>query len=349
VKTVFTNRQCAHVWAQFRQPHGRAGSMRFDGAVAYSYREPVAHALIRPDGSRIVLFTSRNWSVTTSDHVREYRSALPGHVPTFIVPDLLLDHAHTAGVPPGCAGHARNRKHFESAYETERAVLMRCPADSWRVRNLTEDSDGALRASEHPTRAHRVLAELAARADEYATVFGLDWPAIDWRADADKAIARRDRILNDPKRATKLAAAAEQRRAAEARKAAELAEKYRERLAEWLDGAPGYFNYVDPVTGSAYLRVVAAGAVVQTSRGAEAPLPHVLRALKLWEAVVRANDLPWVRGERASDDSASRLGHFTLDRIDADGGVHAGCHYFSRAEIERFALALARAHINDKE
>src|ERR1700761_3319021 len=93
MKTVFTNSMTAHVWAQMKQPHGRnsESSMSFDGTVAYSYREPVAHIVRAGGGALIALFTSKSFSVTTSGHVGDYRYAVRGNVTeSFTVPDLLL-------------------------------------------------------------------------------------------------------------------------------------------------------------------------------------------------------------------------------------------------------------------
>src|SRR5580658_8878748 len=88
MKTVFSNSMCAHVWAQLSQPHGRSGSMKFDGAVAYSYQTPVAHIAHTPDHQRVALFVPNRWGVTTGRHLWHYRNALPYDVPCFEVPDI---------------------------------------------------------------------------------------------------------------------------------------------------------------------------------------------------------------------------------------------------------------------
>jgi hypothetical protein len=71
--------------------------------------------------------------------------------------------------------------------------------------------------------------------------------------------------------------------------------------------------------------------VVQTSLRAEIPISH---AYKVWAAV---------RGVLRTGKEYRRNGHtihagaFTVDRIEADGTLHAGCHTIKLDEMRRFA------------
>ena len=107
MKTVFNNSMLAHVWAQQNQPHGRSDSMRFEGSVAYSYAQPVAHIIKLADGRNVAIFTSRKWSVTTSQHVSNYRSAA-SHMTQFMVPDILSSERYRAADYSDPALHAKN-------------------------------------------------------------------------------------------------------------------------------------------------------------------------------------------------------------------------------------------------
>lgn len=79
---------------------------------------------------------------------------------------------------------------------------------------------------------------------------------------------------------------------------------------------------------------VGSEAEVVTSDGAHAPLSDVQTALHHLDALRESGLLPWKRnGEKI------QVGGYQIDRIDADGGVHAGCHFFSAEEIERFRKA----------
>jgi hypothetical protein len=76
---------------------------------------------------------------------------------------------------------------------------------------------------------------------------------------------------------------------------------------------------------------------LETSRGARVPLPDALRAFALIERV-RNRGEPW----SPTDGKPLRVGHFTVDRIDANGDIRAGCHKIRWPEIERAAVEAAR-------
>ena len=80
------------------------------------------------------------------------------------------------------------------------------------------------------------------------------------------------------------------------------------------------------------------GDKVVTSGGAECPRLHAARAIEFWFSrhmlwFEDGNKFdPWHRnGHRV------QLGTFQLDRIEADGTAYAGCHKFTRAELDRLA------------
>lgn len=75
-------------------------------------------------------------------------------------------------------------------------------------------------------------------------------------------------------------------------------------------------------------------AQVETSRGARVPVSHALRGLRFVRAVVAKGETYQRNGHTL------HLGNYAIDRIDADGTLHAGCHHISYAEIERIAPAL---------
>lgn len=84
-----------------------------------------------------------------------------------------------------------------------------------------------------------------------------------------------------------------------------------------------------------------ADAVI-TSQGAEAPLDHVIKALKFYDSrkytavTINGADPETAFSEYHTNGHKIALGHFTLDSIDEAGNVKAGCHNFTAAEITRF-------------
>jgi hypothetical protein len=324
MKTVFNNSMCAHVWAQQTQPAGRSGSMRFEGGVAYSYAARVANIITMLNGTRVALFSDQQWSVTTSRHIREYRSAA-AHYTSFTVPDIF---------PVG--DHATNVAYFKRLYTDEVARLLRSPADSWRLRDPELTLRGIVNV------AHRYEAAFNLRPSEFGV-----------RADVRLILKRRDRLLNDPKRAAKREAGrvARERAAERAAEAERLAvAEAMERVRQWRAGADVRLQYQDvrcangdPGYGASGGNIVRIHqGRVQTDAGAECPLAHARRAMKWWRQCVNVR-APYRAGEHHE---SFPLGHFTLQSIDAEGNARAGCHYFKRAELEHLEKLLAEPIAN---
>jgi len=75
------------------------------------------------------------------------------------------------------------------------------------------------------------------------------------------------------------------------------------------------------------------GETVKTSQGAEAPLDHVKKALAFYfSRKTESGFNPY-----QTNGHIIHLGHFTLDSIDEQGTVKAGCHTFTSEEVGRFA------------
>jgi hypothetical protein len=118
--------------------------------------------------------------------------------------------------------------------------------------------------------------------------------------------------------------------------------------AAWLNGEPICF-YGRDEHGGALLRLrgdqaaaceaVQAGNMdglnVETSQGGTVPLAHAVRAFQ-FKRLVWQSGKSWERNGQCV-----RVGHFQIDRIDAESGdVKAGCHVLRREEIERLAASI---------
>ena len=239
MRTVFTNSQCAHVWAQRSQPYGRSQSMKFGGPTLYSYRAAIARIVDSPRGP-VVLINPRKYSMTTSSKHMPAMHRAVGHYTQFVVPDL-SPVTHTANVD-----------YLRAQYASALATLMRAPVTSYRL----EDDPGR---EGYPTRAHETLADLARTVAQYAERFELGLDPLPWQADADAAIARRDRLVADPKRAARLAKSAAKREEMFAAVRAARLEADRIRNAahqanelRWAAGDTSVYpaGYRDPDTGA---------------------------------------------------------------------------------------------------
>lgn len=74
MKTVFNNRELAHVWARNTQPTGRASNFFFDGDKIYSYGRHFCIARRLPSG--VIAVTQRDYSNSTARHKAYVRQAI---------------------------------------------------------------------------------------------------------------------------------------------------------------------------------------------------------------------------------------------------------------------------------
>lgn len=312
MKTVFNNQMVAHVWAQMKQPHGRnsSNSKHFDGAVAYSYREPVAHIVKVPGGYQTLLYVPNQWGVTTARHIMGYRRAFSGG-PEFEVPDIFPHIAHSS--------HATNIAYLRKQYDQCKDQLARMPSQSYRIRGNA---------------AHETLRDLANKLRTYADLFSLpDVAMCPWSSDADAIIARRDRLLNDPKLAAKREARENAARLKKERDAKLAFERNAEDIAKWYNGVPVHARLSDE-NGGALLRVSNGGYKAVTSWGASVPLAEAKAILPRLLAA-RAN----IHGTVSYLVCDWDIGQFKVDEVNTRG-IEAGCHKISWAELERFAAVL---------
>lgn len=114
-----------------------------------------------------------------------------------------------------------------------------------------------------------------------------------------------------------------------ARDAAKVAEKA-EQISAWRAGGGQSYQVSDVPT---MLRVIR-GDTVQTSRGADFPLSHALRAIPLVLRCVQTAT-EWKRNGHTV-----HLGSFQIDAVDAQGNVTAGCHRVAFTEIARLIVTL---------
>lgn len=317
MKTVLGNAMCAHMWAHLSQAYGRSDSMSFSGSVAYSYREPVAH-IVRTARGNVCLTTSRYWSPTTGRHVSLYASAA-GHLQNFRVPDLLLGTSNAR--PSGEAGHAVNLAHLVAKYQKRVTELMRAQCTSQYMRAVPSSYPYA-------SLAHEALHDLADTVTRYNDYFGTTAIEPNWREDAAAVIARRDRLLADPTRQAKIAAAGKARAERDAAAVARLFAANLELVAAWRAGGSAGYNNLSCAKGGALLRIV--GDEVQTSWGAVCPLDDARRALAYWKV-----------SPRPAGPLHIRLGSFHMEGIDEAGTVNASCHKFYADELENLCKLIA--------
>jgi hypothetical protein len=300
---VFSNREIPHLWAHQTQDEARngTGSFYFRGATIYSYGSHF------PIATHVTNAQGQRAILFTSDKnsvtTSQHMSAVRHSIPSD-VPVFTAPCQHFGfSEAEDTYQHERNIKHYTVEVADNLSTCARA------------------RSSWNKEYRHERAVELRKEALAYASFFGLPEPVIDPVPDLDseKMAAIRSRE-----------AQAAAKKASETRRKAEEERLHWEATAEqWRRGE--YYHYL-PYSLPTMLRIE--GEEVVTSRGARFPITHAKRALALVRAVM-------ARGEDWSRNGHScHLGHYSIDWIEANGTVHAGCHIVSWSEIERMAPAI---------
>jgi len=112
--------------------------------------------------------------------------------------------------------------------------------------------------------------------------------------------------------------------------------KLERRIKEWCKGQHG--TYAISNTRRVYLRVVETPSktlAIETSRGIV--IGNIKQAKAVWQACLKAVETKTpISFERGS----FKLGLHSIDKIDADGKLHAGCHHIEFEQVEQVAKTL---------
>jgi hypothetical protein len=330
------NREVAHLWNAQARASAKGSNFYFEGPTIYSYGPhfPIARIHSKRNDS-LVLFNAARRSNSTSKHQSYTRQACSNrHVVTVPHVDPRYRNEHGANLDYLAAQQAGALKAAQRRVTTSAVQWDRNAADSART-------------------AYSV----------YCAFFGIRRKALPTlEAEFNAAAARAQRIENpDPASADKRERAKAARKAAKEvkeRKARELAAVHdmAYRTDRRLHGAftsHGHFNR-SLASGPVMLRVTEfadAPACIETSMGARVPLAA---APMVWRMVERARSFGAFErsGFKAgfTDSTGSvrhytrdvgvRIGDYPLDRIDADGTLHAGCHVIPYSELSAMARTL---------
>lgn len=325
VKKVFSNSgEVCHIWAQQNQPEGRSSNCYFQGATVYSYGNhyPLGIILTNKKGERAAVINAAGYSVTTSKHISQARSATSHYKQFSIVQtDLMRD----------VVSSQRNDGLDLARLSNAVSQYVIISAAKFAASLTTEDAKRRKAATIEKWRGEAI-------SDVQSAIDVLTWAGGKIDARARKAVTSLAGNLVLMREAAEKQRAADARKREKARKAAAIAnaEFIKRVLPAWLDGV----DYIDGRNisnalwehhSSIFMRVK--GDEVQTSKGARFPLEHGLKALPLIRAIVARGET-WERNGKTI-----HLGHYQIDRI-GDGVIVAGCHTLPITEVERLAASL---------
>lgn len=290
------NRQVAHAWAHGQS--GKGSNFKSDGQTLTSYYTTIAAKI-----DDVIYLSADNMSQSTSRHISYARQAV---------------------------NHERDAIFYTHAFSwfgsnpalTHEAMILP------EVRHIIQELDNAL--SKERTRSTTKLAaiesynhkkaqiiELAARHNVTLPVM----PEVHNTEDAVKEYQEAKRLQEEKEEAARIKAQKKQQR------------EDKERFNQWLQGIPVLFPQAfQRFENTDYIKVSICGDKVVTSQGAECPLDHAVKALRFWNSRKTG---PTFTSYKTNGHKIP-LGIFTLDSIDEAGNVKAGCHTFTRKEIERF-------------
>lgn len=233
MRSVFSNREAAHVWAS-RTQCGRSsnGSIFFDRASIYSYGSHfrMAQFVTNEAGEVACLINPDSYSITTAKHQSLVRQALPSYVLRLTAPQAERNDAAVL------------------KFHTDAAEV------AWRkaARARVHGPAFIVRAQEHVEEFNR-----------YAAFFGIaERMAMPDNVEAAMLQARERAAAEAKRNAAERAAREVEREAARVRRAADDAVQ----MARWLDGAPIHAPYTDET------RLRINGDDIETSRGASVPV-----------------------------------------------------------------------------
>jgi hypothetical protein len=324
VKKVFSNSgEVCHIWAQQNQPEGRSSNCYFNGETVYSYGNhyPLGIILTNKHGERAAVINAAGYSVTTTKHISQARSATSHYKQFSIAQTELMSEVTSA--------QRETLDIVRLSGAVSRYAIERC---DYFARSLTSDDAKRRKAATIEKWRGEAISDVQSAIDVLTWVGG----KID--AKARKAVTSLAGNLVLMREAAEKQRAAEARKREKARKAAALAnaEFIKRALPAWLEGV----DYIDGRNtsnalwehhSSIFMRVK--GDEVQTSKGARFPLDHGLKALPLIRAIVARGET-WQRNGKTI-----HLGNYQIDTI-GDGVIVAGCHTLPISEVERLAATL---------
>jgi hypothetical protein len=266
VKRVVSSGQVPHLWFHKAQYSARNSnhSFYFEGDTIFSWGShfPIATHVTRGK-KNAVLFTEKNYSVSTSGHKSATRSAIPEGTTVFHVEDVFTHGSYASNA------HAVNLKSYVERVERHLAKCARA------------------RGSYAKQWEHERAASLRQEAREYATFFKLSLPKIAPIPALDSDGLARIKSSEAQKSAEKAAR--------EKARKAELAQQEAEALAKWRAHEIQTCSfYNSPIA----LRLTKDKSELETSRGARIPVSHALRGLRFVREVVKRGEAFQTNGHK---------------------------------------------------
>lgn len=322
--------EVAHVWAQQTQDGARTptGHCYFTGNTIYSYGTHFPMGVIMKDkkGRELVALNTDSYSVTTSKQKSYVRYAVNHkscvNVDTRII-KLLESGTYTYFLG--------KKDKYGNSNITKRKELI--GAVCWRARcAIKKAAESAIKRRKVSLKEEDIneALNIYKQGEHLLAFFSLKYPASIEKL-KDKLVtdaAGLEAVYSHQLKLEKRARDKRDKLLQDARDASAI-----EAVELWRKGenSPFIRNRLYECSKVA-MRIN--GEEIETSKGARFPVTHGLKAFALIKACKITSE-GWQH-----KDKALHIGNFTIDSIEADGNVKAGCHYVEYSEIERIAREL---------
>ena len=346
---VYDTGEIPHLWAHQTQADARnpQGNLYFEGDTIYSYGAhfPIARHVTNKRGRKAVLLTTRTYSSMTAGHVSQVRGAIPDSLTTYHV------SCPTDSPQSQVSNFLRELQHAVDSAAKRKMENVRArdvdTAREWRAECQSFCKFYGIEAPEFPElpkvdrkKAREQDLAIKGRRDEKRERERVEWEA---RAAARKAEAdtwnASGVCTHDPKHdAHQWGQVGSCKRQ---REDEDWMAHRAEKLDAWRAGEDVQLRNAWELPVMLRIRTFGADADVagevgrvETSKGAQVPISHAKRALKFVREVVARGEMFQANGH------TFHIGHYAIDKVEADGTLHAGCHVIPYAEIERIAPEL---------
>lgn len=328
MKTVFDNRQCAHIWAQQSQPNGRSnnGNMFFENSTIYSYGYHFPIATFIDDNT--VLINNDSYSVSTGKQQGYVRYAVNHHnriyASTAVIKAYLFDRSFNDMAQMAAIIECQNTVNIKIQRAKQKKAARYKAADIQSARTAINECKNLFDQLETPYPAALLeMVDLVAT-DDFNTIIAADEERM--KAEQEKRL-KAEREKEEKQNA--------------------LIAKY---LHDWylnaahIDDHPDCYEARNAIHSAKkiYMRLSRSGDEIETSKGARFPIEHAKKAFSIVRRC-KENENTWAKTAMTQEQIEKiniRLGHFSIDEIDAQGNVKAGCHFVEWDQIERLATIL---------
>ena len=306
-RVLKNHHEVCHFWANQIQDSGKASNMFYERDIIYSYGYHFPIAKHIKDG--LILFTSKDYSVSTSKHQSYTRQAIPYGTTVLTVPNL--GRLSTSDI----SEHKENIKYYDS-------MLKHNMKKSFRARqNKKYYLNNVIRYIEELKTYLKIFRIKSKLPNRYKTAINI---ALNMDLDKIKETVKAEQ---------------EQQKKAELKRKAEQEKKFIELLPKWRNGEINSLPY----SNRQYLRMTKVGFKGTVDR-INSPIGKLYKNIEIQTSLNVKIDIETFKKyyailKRGKSLIGEKISHYRVNKQD-DKLLTIGCHKIELAEVELIANQL---------